>query len=36
MSAKPVNELFAGELRAVNIGLESFADNLARQGPVDG
>ena len=32
MSAKPVNELFAGELRAVNIGLESFADNLAREG----
>jgi hypothetical protein len=32
MSAKPVNALFAGELRAVNIGLESFADNLARQG----
>ena len=32
MSAKPVNKLFAGELRAVNIGLESFADNLAREG----
>ncbi len=32
MSAKPVNDLFAGELRAVNIGLESFADNLAREG----
>jgi hypothetical protein len=32
MSAKPVNKLFAGELRAVNIGLGSFADNLARQG----
>jgi hypothetical protein len=32
MSAKPVNQLFAGELRAVNIGLESFADNLAREG----
>ena len=32
MSAKPANELFAGELRAVNIGLESFADNLSREG----
>ncbi|MFH2112872.1 MAG: DUF1116 domain-containing protein, partial [Spirochaetota bacterium] len=32
MSAKPVNELFAGELRAVNIGLESFAENLVKEG----
>lgn len=32
MSAAAVNKLFAGELRAVNIGLESFAGNLAREG----
>lgn len=32
MNVKPVNKLFSGELRAVNIGLESFADNLAREG----
>lgn len=32
MNAKPVNELFGSELRAVNLGLESFAQNLVKEG----
>ena len=32
MSAKPVSDLFGRELRAVNLGLESFAANLVREG----
>ncbi len=32
MSAKPVSDLFGQELRAVNLGLESFAANLVREG----
>jgi len=32
MSAKPVLDLFGRELRAVNLGLESFAANLVREG----
>ena len=32
MSATPVNELFGSELKAINLGLESFARNLDREG----
>ncbi len=32
MAASRINELFAGDLRVVNLGLESFAENLASRG----
>ncbi|PKL23232.1 MAG: hypothetical protein CVV47_16180 [Spirochaetae bacterium HGW-Spirochaetae-3] len=32
MNAKPVLDLFGGELRAINLGLESFAADLVREG----
>ncbi|HUW69326.1 MAG TPA: DUF1116 domain-containing protein [bacterium] len=32
MSARPINELFGSELSVINLGLESFAQNLAQEG----
>jgi len=32
MSARPINQLFGSELSVVNLGLESFAQNLAQEG----
>ncbi len=31
-SARKINALFEGELQCINLGLESFAENLQRQG----
>jgi hypothetical protein len=31
-AAKRIGELFAGELRVINMGLESFAESLQREG----
>lgn len=32
MSARPINQLFGSELSVINLGLESFAQNLAQEG----
>lgn len=32
MGTKKINDLFKGELKVINIGLESFAENLKKEG----